>query len=322
MRIRLLFFLLIAIIAVGGYRCLLPVDETEMVIVTEFGRPVPAYRLASLRFSREKPWILGVWEVGQPRQSGLHFKLPWQSAIRVDRRLQIYDPPPFELLAAGEKSIELELFVCWRVDDPRRFLETVGDRPGAEARLRDILWSQLAAAIESRPLEAIVSTNSATGELEEIQKAVARACAESARISFGIELVDVRVKRIGVPAEVREGVLERMRAEWGRIARHCRAEGEKEARMIRAEADKQKAVKLAKAEAEAERIRGKAEAEAARVYAEAHRVDPEFYQLMRTLEAYRRFLDEKTTVLLSADSELLKFLSGPPAAAGEAKTPE
>lgn len=132
----------------------------------------------------------------------------------------------------------------------------------------------------------------------------------------------MRVKRIGVPAEVREGVLERMRAEWGGVARQYRAEGEKESRMIRAEADREKAVKLAKAEAEAERIRGKAEAEAARIYAEAHRVDPEFYQLMRTLEAYRRFLDEKTTVLLSADSELLKFLSGPPAAAGEAKTPE
>ena len=322
MRIRLLFFLLIAIVAVSGYRCLLPVDETEMVIVTEFGRPVPAYRLASLKFSREKPWILGVWEVGQPRQSGLHFKLPWQSAIHIDRRLQICDPPPFELLAAGEKNIELELFVCWRVDDPRRFLETVGDRPGAEARLRDILWSRLAAAVEGRPLEAIVSTDAATGELEEMQKAVARASAESARKSYGIELVDVRVKRIGVPAEVREGVLERMRAEWGGVARQYRAEGEKESRMIRAEADKEKAVKLAKAEAEAERIRGKAEAEAARIYAEAHRVDPEFYQLMRTLEAYRRFLDEKTTVLLSADSELLKFLSGPPAAAGEAKTPE
>ncbi|MDI9445132.1 MAG: hypothetical protein QM844_13280, partial [Planctomycetota bacterium] len=94
MRIRLFYILLIAIVAVSGYRCLLPVDETEMVIVSEFGRPVPAYRLASWKLSREKPWILGVWEVGQPRRSGLHFKMPWQSAIHIDRRLQIYDPPP------------------------------------------------------------------------------------------------------------------------------------------------------------------------------------------------------------------------------------
>lgn len=320
MRLRLLLFVLIAILAVSGYRCLLLVDEAEMVIVTEFGRPVDAYRLASLQFLREKPWIVGSWEVYKPRDSGLHFKMPWQSAIRIDRRLQIYDPRPSEFLAAEKKSINLDVFVCWRVADPQRFLEAVNDPSGAEARLHDIVWSQLAATVGSRPVEAIVSTDPAIHQLEEIQETVANACALRAKAAYGIDVVDVRLKRIGVPTQVRESVFQRMRAERSRIARQYRAEGEKEAQKIRSTADKEKTIKLAQADAEAQRIRGKAEAEATRTYAQAHRVDPEFYQLMRTLEAYKRFLDDKTTVLLSADSDLLKFLSGPPA--GEAKKPE
>ncbi len=309
MRLRFLLLILFAILAVAGYRSLLLVDETEMVIVTQFGRPVDAYRLIGLDVWRERPWLVGTWEKYQPRDAGLHFKMPWQSAIRIDRRLQIYDPRHSEFLAAEKKNVDLDVYVCWQVEDPRRFLETVNDSAGAEARLHDIVWSQLAAAVGSHPIEALVSSDPEQHKLDEIQRTVTEACARQAAEAYGITVVDVRLKRIGVPAQVRESVFQRMRAERGRIARQYRAEGEKEAQKIRSAADKEKTIKLAQADAEAQRIRGKAEAEATRTYADAHGKDPEFYELMRTLEAYKRFLDNQTTILLSGDSDLLKFLT-------------
>lgn len=318
MRLRFLMLILFVILAVAGYRCLLFVDETEMVIVTEFGRPVDAYRLVGLDVSEQKPWLIGTWEKYEPRDSGLHFKMPWQSAIRIDRRLQVYDPRPSEFLAAEKKNVDLDVYVCWRVTDPQRFLETVNDTLGAEARLHDIVWSQLAATVGSHPIESLVSNDPEQHQLDEIQQTVAEACAEQAARAYGIAVVDVRLKRVGVPDQVRESVFQRMRAERARIARQYRAEGEKEAQKIRAAADKEKTLTLAQADAEAQRIRGKAEAEATRTYADAHGQDPEFYELMRTLEAYKRFLDNQTTVVLSGDSDLLKFLTRPT----EEKKPE
>ncbi len=311
MRLRFLLLILFVIVVVAGYRCLLFVDETEMVIVTQFGRPVDAYRLVDVEFTRTPPRLIGTWEKYAPRESGLHFKMPWQSAIRIDRRLQIYDPRPSEFLAAEKKNVDLDVYVCWRVEDPYRFLETVNDQMGAEARLHDIVWSQLAATVGSHTIESLVSNDPEKHQLDTIQRTVAQACAEQAAEAYGITVVDVRLKRIGVPTQVRESVFQRMRTERARIARQYRAEGDKEAQKIRAAADKEKTIKLAQADADAQRIRGKAEAEATRTYADAHGTDPEFYELMRTLEAYKKFLDNETTILLSGDSELLKFLTGP-----------
>jgi membrane protease subunit HflC len=129
--------------------------------------------------------------------------------------------------------------------------------------------------------------------------------------SSGIEVVDVQLKRVSLPGstDVRESVFDRMRSERERLARQYRAEGDEAATKIRAQADKDKTVVLADAYAEAERIRGRGEADAIRIYTEAHRADPEFYELTRTLEAYEKFLDEKTTILLSSDSDLLKYLT-------------
>lgn len=277
------------LVALVVYRSVLFVDETEMVIITQFGRPV-----------------------GQPHDdAGLHFKLPYQSAIRIDRRLQIYDPRPSEFLARQKKNIDLDVFVCWRVDEakPLLFLETVNDFAGAEARIHDIVWSELAAEIGQNELEAIVSTDLQIHRLDKLIEDVTRRCEQRAKSDYGIQIVDVRLKRISLPAQVRDSVFQRMRAERARIASQYRAEGEEEALKIRAEADKQRTITLAEAYAQSEKIRGQGEAEATRIYAQAHQRDPAFYELLRTLEAYRKFLDEKTTVLLSADSDLLKYLT-------------
>ncbi len=275
-----------ALVVLALVRSLLFVDETEVVIVTEFGRPLRTLHNA-----------------------GLHFRLPYQSAIRIDRRLQIYDPRPSEFLAKEKKNVDLDVFVCWRVEDPQLFLEQVGDFAGAEVRLHDVVWSRLAAEVGLNELEALVSTDPNKHRLDELIDGVARQCDRRAREDYGIEIVDVRLKRISLPAQVRESVFRRMRSERARIAQQYRAEGEQQALEIRAKADKHRRVTLAMADADAERTRGEAEAKATGIYVEAHRKDPRLYELLRTLEAYKKFLDEKTTILLSADSDLLKYLT-------------
>ena len=149
--------------------------------------------------------------------------------------------------------------------------------------------------------------------LKSLVEGVAKQCAGEALEKYGIVLVDVKIKRIGLPDQVRDSVFERMRKERARIAQRYRSEGNEEAMKIRAAADKEKTVILAEAYAEAEIVRGKAEAKATRTYSEAHQKDPQFFELLRTLEAYKKIFDEKTTILLSGDSAFLKYLSHGPA---------
>ena len=291
MRWKWLLLMLFVLAAIAVWRSVLFVDETEFVIVTQFGRPV-----ATLR------------------DAGLSLKFPYQSALRIDRRLQIYNPRPSEFLAAEKKNLNLDVFVCWRVQEPQHFLETVNDLSGAESRLHDIVWSELAAQVGRTPLDALVTVEPNAHRLEDLVSCVAKQCAQRAAQDYGIEIVDIQVKRIGLPSQVRDSVFERMRKERARMAEKYRSEGQAEALKIRAQADKERTVTLAKAEADAERIRGRAEAEATRTYAAAHQKDPAFFELSRTLETYKKILDDKTTVLLSGDSELLKYLMRGPAA--------
>lgn len=286
MKSRWTLLLLLALAVVAAVRSVIFVDETEVVIVTQFGRPVRTLEAA-----------------------GLYVKPPYQSLIRIDRRLQIYDPRPSEFLTSEKKNVDLDAFVCWRVGDPRKFLEAVTEFTGAEARIHDIVWSELAAEVGRNPLDALLSTDPQAHRLDQIMTTVAGRCAERSKTTCGIEIVDVRLKRIVPPAQVRESVFQRMRAERARMVRRYRAEGEEEAMRIRADADKQRTILLADAYATAEETRGAGEAEATRIFSAAHKQDPKFYELMRTLEAYRKFLDDKTTILLSADSDLLKFLT-------------
>ena len=281
--------LIVVVVGVLVYRSAVFVDEAEMVIITQFGDPID-----------------------DVTEAGLRLKWPYQSAIRIDRRLQIYDPRPSEFLAAEKKNVDLDVFVCWRVEEPLKFLETVNDSVSAEAGLHDIVWSELAAEIGSHPRESLVSIDPEQHKLDEHQKAIADRCQERASDAYGIRIVDVRLKRIGLPTQVRESVFGRMRTERESIARQYRAEGDKEAQKIRSAADRERTVTLAEAYALAEATRGEAEAKATEIYSQAHQKDPAFYELVRTLEAYKQFLDEKTTILLSADADILKYLTRGP----------
>jgi membrane protease subunit HflC len=268
------------------YLSFFTVSETEFALVTQFGRPVAQYK-----------------------EAGLKFKWPFQGVTRLDKRLHLYNPRPSEYLTRDKKNLLVENYVCWQVEDPLRFLRTVADKSSAEMRLHDIVWSQVSASLGKTPLSDLISTDTEHVRVGSLMKNVADECRSVARDRYGIQIASVDIKRLNLPAQNRESVFARMRAERERIAKQYRAEGEEEARKIRAGADRTAEEILSGAYKEAEIIRGKGDAEATRIYGKAFSRDPQFYQLVRTLEAYRKILDEKTTAVLSADSELLKLLT-------------
>ena len=286
-RQKMLRLAALALLALAiALRAVFALDETQYGVVTQFGRPVRTLTAA-----------------------GLYAKWPWQSLLTFEKRLLVYNPRPSEFLTRDKKNIVVDSYVCWRIADPNRFLQTTGDLPGAEMRLHDTVWAALAAALGQADLASLVSTRAEAVQIEALMQQVAAQCRARAAEQYGIEVVDVRIKRVNLPTQNRESVFARMRAERERIARQYRAEGEAEAMKIRAEADKEKARVLSEAYREAERIRGDGDAESTRVYAAAYARDPKFYKLVRTLEAYRKVIDPNTTAILSSDSELLRLLT-------------
>jgi membrane protease subunit HflC len=268
------------------YRTVFTVDETQFAVVTQFGKPVRTITAA-----------------------GLKLKWPWQSLLSFEKRLMVYNPRPSEFLTRDKKNIVVDSYVAWRVADPNRFLQTVNDLTGAEMRLHDTVWAAAAAALGNTDLSALVSVRPEEVKVQDVMRRVADQSRARALEQYGIEIIDVRMKRLNLPAQNRESVFARMRAERERIAKQYRAEGEAEALKIRAEADKEKARIISEAYREAEKVRGDGDAQSTRIYAEAYSRDPKFYKLVRTLEAYKKVIDPNTTAILSSDSELLKLLT-------------
>jgi membrane protease subunit HflC len=262
------------------------VDASEYAVVTEFGNPVQV--------------------VMEP---GLGVKYPYQSVTRFDRRLYVYTPPLSEFLTLEKTPVVASTAILWRIADPHKFLQTVFDKLGAEARLSEILFAELGAAIGSAPLTAFVSTETGAYQAEQILETVAEKCRQIAARDYGIEVVDVKLQRLDFPQRTRLSVFARMKSERVRISMKYRSEGEEEGLKIRAVAEQEKTRILSQAFKVAQRHRGEGDAEAARIYAETFSAAPDFYRFLRTREASRRFLDEDTMVVLPADSELFRLLS-------------
>jgi membrane protease subunit HflC len=274
-----------AVIAAIAWSTFVVVSETEMVILTRFGKPTRVLR-----------------------EAGLYLKLPVDRAMRFDKRVAIYDPRPSEFLTRDKKNLVVDSAVCWRIADPLLFLETVGDEVGAELRLHDIVWAALAAEIGQVALEDLVAVDPGQVKVASVVEGVREKAAAAAAERLGIEVVDVQLKRVNFPEQNKQSVFARMRAERDRIAKEYRAQGREMAIGIQAQADKEREVILATAYEQAEKLRGQGDAEATRIYGDAYSRDPKFYRFVRTLESYRKILDDKTTVILSSDSELLRLL--------------
>ena len=285
-------WLVAAVAAVIAYLSFYTVRETEFALITQFGRPV---RTVS--------------------DAGLHVKWFYQSILRFDRRLRIYNPRPSEFLTRDKKNLVIENYVAWRIDDPGRFVQTVGDVSAGEMRLHDIIWSDLSAAFGNQDLESLVSASPGKLHTTALLDNITANGDRTALAQYGIHIADVRIKRLNLPEQNKESVFARMRTERERIAMQYRAEGEGQALTIRADADREKEEIISTAYKDAEKTRGEGDAEATRIYGQAYSKNPQFYKLVRTLESYKKVLDDKTTIILGSDSELLKVLTKGEAAA-------
>jgi membrane protease subunit HflC len=256
------------------------VDEKTQVVITQFGKPVRTVQ-----------------------EPGLHFKLPYpiQQVNTYDDRLLEYDSAPTEIITKDKKNLVIDNYARWRIADPLKFLQAVRDENGAQSRLDDIVYSMLRVELGQFELADIVAR-----EREAIMDTVTLKCNEKA-LEYGIEVIDVRIKRADLPEENEKAVFERMRAERLRIANQYRSEGEEEATKIRAQTDKEKVIILAQAYKSAQEIKGEGDARAAAIYADAYNRDPAFYEFMRTLEAYENSIDEGTTIVLSPDAEFFEY---------------
>lgn len=273
---------IISLVLIVFFTTVFIVDERQQVVILQLGKPVRT--------------------ITEP---GLHFKLPvpFQNAVTFDDRLLEYDVAPEEILSNDKKTLIVDNYVRWRIKDALLFLQTVQAIPNAVTRLDDIVYSELRRELGTHNMSEII-----TETREEIMEIVTVASDEATN-QYGIEVVDVRIKRVDLPRENEESIYARMDAERKRQANKFRSEGEEEAQKIRATTEKDKTIILADAYKKSEEIRGEGEARALEIYANAYNKDADFYEFMRTLEAYKKVIDGKTTLVLPADSKLFKTLN-------------
>ncbi len=237
-------------------------------------------------------------------EPGLYFKIPMMQKVRYfSKQLLDNDSPPTEVITRDKKNLLIDNFSLYRITDPLKFLETVRTENGARARLDDIVYSELRVEIGTHDLHDIVTENR-----EKIMAVVTKE-ANKKSAEYGIEMADVRIKRIDLPPEIANSIFNRMRTERQRIAMEYRSEGKEESTKIRAETDKEKTILIAQAYKQEQTVRGEGDGQATKIYAEAFEKDPKFYSFIRSMEAYKQSLKTDTTILLSEDSEFLRFLN-------------
>ena len=282
------------------------IRETEQAIITLFGDPVG----------------------GAIAEPGLHFKLPFIHRVtRFDQRWLPWDGDANQITTRDKKFIWVDTYARWRIADPLLFFQSVRDERGAQSRLDDIIDGETRNAVASYDLIEIVritnrdfeitedlvsfANEEAVQEIELGRNGITRSILEKASEvtpSFGIELVDVRIKRVNYVEEVRAKVYDRMISERQRIAERSRSEGQGRAAEVRGQRERELKTIESEAFRQAEEIRGRADAAASAIYAGAYQRDADFYRFMKSLETYRTALDEGVTLVIGSDSEFLDFL--------------
>ncbi|MDR9829182.1 protease modulator HflC [Vibrio sp. FNV 38] len=267
------------------------VKETDYVIVSQFGRPVKVID-----------------------QAGLAFKLPSpiQNTIPVDKRVKLLNLDTSEYGTQDRRNVVINAFVIWKVVDPKRFVSSVRNIETAELRLEALTNSQIGSAIATAKLNEIFSESADENKIERLFAQVSDNVSVQAYREFGVEIQDISPNRFSFPTQNLQAIYKRMESEWDRLAKQYRAEGEEAASKIRA--DTEIAVRKIESQAykESQTIKGESEAEAARIYAEAFAANPEYYQFVRSMEAYENILNDQTQLILPTDSPLFERLLNPP----------
>lgn len=284
MKIIAALIVLIAIVsAILGPQLLFVVDETKLAIVTRFGEPISTIK-----------------------EPGLYVKTPFVDTVtEFEKRLLLFDAPADSLLTKDKRNLVIDVYGRGKIVDPLLFFRVVRTESQASNRAVEIISSELRREIAQDDQEEIIKTNR-----EEIMKRVRDAVAPKL-LEFGVEIIDVRIKRADFPEAISDSVYGRMQAERKRIADRERAEGAERDAEVRAVVDREATIIRAEAERDANITRGEGEAEAIAIFADALEQGPEFYAFQRSLEAYSNFLTSNTTVVLPSDSDLFQFLQDP-----------
>lgn len=270
------------------------VRQNERVVLTRFGRPVRVLV-----------------------EPGLYRKWPWpiETVNRFDARLDFYDARISEALTRDKRNVIIPVYVAWRIDDPLKFLQSLGSADNARSKLDGLVTSARNTVLGGYDFSQLVSTNRDEIKIAEIEHAITDLVAQQAKQSFGIAVEQVGIKRLTLPEANTQFVFERMRAERAQFAAQYRAEGQQRADEVRAKTDAEKIGILADARKYAEETRGKAEAEAARIYTAAHEKDPSLYKFLRELDALKQITATNTTVVLDTATPPFDLLR--PALKGE-----
>lgn len=298
------------------------VDETEQAVIMYFGKPerVIAGSLSQERLDALKSFIEKynrTYNIDIPisKGAGLYFKLPFlQKVAFFEDRLLEYDAESTDIVTQDKKHLLVDNFARWRIVNPLLFLQTLRTQNNAQSRLDDLIYSVLREEMAKSKLVEIVRTSNrldfheeiTTGR-EEIMNLVTEKVNKMA-LEFGIEVLDVRIKRADLPKENEQAVYGRMNAERERISTQYRSEGEEEALKIRAETDRDVEVMLAEAYKEAETIKGEGDAQATTIYAEAYGKDREFYQFLKSLETIEESVDADTRLIIGMEDGIYQFL--------------
>lgn len=263
------------------------VREGQAVLITRFGRPLRA-----------------------ATQAGLHWKLPWpiDQASLLDMRRRVYETGHTEMLTRDKKNVVARTFVVWRIGDPLTFTQAVGAETGAEGKLDGLLTNAAIGTLGGHDLSALVSTNPADLQTDQIEAELLASTAPVALHNYGVAIEQIRLERLALPEENVSAVFDQMRAERRQFAAKFEAEGELEASRIRSEAELEAARIRAKGAEEQARIRGESAAKVAKTYADANRVDPELYRFTRSLESIDKLVKSNASLILRTDSEPFSLL--------------
>ncbi|WP_341939518.1 protease modulator HflC [Marinimicrobium sp. C2-29] len=267
------------------------VPETQMVMVTQLGRPTRAID-----------------------QAGLAFKWPdpIETTVTLDKRQQLLSLAPTELVTRDRRNLVVSAFMVWRITDPAAFLTSLRNISTAEQRLDSLAQSEIGAAVAARPITQIFTLNDQDFQLRRIFQEVTDSANQVAQRELGIEILAIQPNRFGFPKQNLLAIYKRMESERDRIARQYRAEGQEQAATIRAETQREVRQLQAQAARESQSIIGKSEAAASRLYAEAYETNADYYRFTRSLSAYEQMLGQDTRLVLSADSPLFRLLLTPP----------
>ncbi len=278
--------LLTAITGLFLYGSLFSVREGYSVIVTQWGKPIKSIDRA------------GLWT-----------KWPWQKVNTFDSRINCFEAQTLQLLLKDKNPIIVTCYIAWKLDNPEMFFQSLNNEDNARLKLGDMVNSQLGIILSEYEINRIINTSPENVKLQEIYSQLKQEANIRARSKYGIEIIQVGLKKILYPSVVSDAVYQRMKAERTKEAVKYIAEGEEEAAVIEASTDREAKELLAKAYKESEEIKGEGDREALKIYADAYSEDPEFFKFVRSLQVYSQIMDNNTTLVLSTDSELFEYLN-------------